>query len=63
MFVFDVVNGANVGMIQSRNGYGFAPEPLQGVSVLRQIRRQKLEDDKPLQAHAFSFINHVHTAA
>src|SRR6266436_2125410 len=43
------VNGADVGMIQSRGGAGLTPEALQSLRITRQAIWQKLEGDKAVE--------------
>ena len=59
----DVVDGADVGMVQRRRRLGFAPEASQGDRVAGDFIRQKLERHKAVQARVFGFVDHTHTAA
>ena len=59
----DLVNRADVGMVQRRGGKRLAPEPLQRRSVLRQIVGQELQGHMPRQLLVFGVIDHTHAAA
>ena len=59
----NVVNGADVGMIQGGCGLGFALEAGQGLRVAGHFPGQKLECDKTVQPRVFSLVDHAHTAA
>src|SRR5271157_2781712 len=58
----NVVDSADVGMVQRRGGPGFAPETGQRVGVLRYIWREELERDKTAEAHVLGFVHHPHAA-
>ena len=59
----DVVNGANVGMIERRRGLGFAPKPFEGLRVARQFHGKEFQGDETIQARILRFVDHAHTAA
>ncbi len=59
----DVVDGANVGMIERGRGPRFAPEALERLRILRQFVGQKLQGYAPAQAQVFSLVDHTHTTA
>ena len=42
----DVVNGADVGMVQSRGGAGFPAETFEGLRIVRDIVGQELQRDE-----------------
>ena len=46
----DVVDGADVGMIQGRGCFSLAAEALQRLAILGQVLRKKLEGDKASEA-------------
>src|SRR5580700_6931088 len=46
LFFADVVDGADVGMIQGGGGFGFAAKTLECLAVLREIVGKELEGDK-----------------
>jgi hypothetical protein len=63
VFFADVVNGADVGMIQRGRGLGFAAEPFQRLAVLRKIFGEELQGNEATEARVLSFIDHTHAAA
>src|SRR5713226_9726663 len=46
----NVINGADVRMVQRRSGFSLAPEALQRMSIPRKFVRQKLQGYKAFQA-------------
>ena len=50
VFLADVVDGADVGMVQCRRCLRFAPETRQSLRVSGHVLGQKLEGDEPMQA-------------
>ncbi len=63
-FVFaDVVNGADVGMIEQGSGARFAAEALDGLRVLGNIVGEKFQCDAAAQARVFRFVNDAHATA
>src|ERR1700683_873368 len=62
-FLFaDIVDGANIGMVQSGSGLGFALEPGQRLRVAGKFVGQKLKGNETLQPRVFRFVNHAHPA-
>jgi hypothetical protein len=59
----DVMNGADVRMIQSGGRPGLALETLQGVGVAGEFVRQEFESDETVQARVFGLVDHAHSAA
>jgi hypothetical protein len=62
-FLADVVDRANVRMIQRRRGLGFAPETLKRLPILRQILRKKLEGHKAAEAGVLGLVDDAHASA
>src|SRR5579863_2393136 len=62
IFFADVVNGADVGVVESRGGFGFAAETLEGLAVGRELVGEKFEGDEAIEAGILRFVNHTHTA-
>src|SRR5271157_2299873 len=63
-FVFiDLINRADVGMIERRGGAGLALEAAQRLAVFSQLFRQKLEGDQPLQLAILGLIDDTHAPA
>ena len=59
----DIVNRANVGMIQGRSGARFALKALQRGVVLDHIIGKKFQRNVAAQARVFGLIHHSHAAA
>jgi hypothetical protein len=59
----DVVNRADVGMVQGRRRLSFALEACQCLRVAGNVVGQELESDEAVQARVFRFINHAHATA
>src|SRR5579859_2099557 len=59
----NVVNSADVGVIEGTRGLRFPLESLQSVMVLRELFRQELERDKAAELGVLGLIHHAHPAA
>ena len=59
----DLVDRANIGMIQRRGGAGLALEALQRRRVFLQLSGQELQSHVPAEAEIFGLIHHAHAAA
>ena len=60
--LIDLVNGADVGMIQSRSCPGLVNEPRLGLGIAGQAGGQEFQGDKTLQPHILSLIDDAHAA-
>src|ERR1700730_6015481 len=58
----DVVDGANVGMIERGSSLGLAAEAFQRGRGLRGFPRKKFESDKAAKPRVFGLVNDAHTA-
>ena len=56
----DIVQHADVGMIQARDNFGFALEALAQSRVAREMRRQNLDGYGALEARIARAIHHTH---
>ncbi len=63
IFLTDVVNRANILMIQSRRRLRLALEAGQCLRVSGDFFGQKLESNEAMQPRVLGFIHHTHTAA
>ncbi len=63
MFLADVVNRANVGMVQRRRRLGLSLETRQGCGILREFGREKFQCDKTMEPGVFGFLDDPHAAA
>src|SRR5713101_2303494 len=59
----DFVDGANIGMIQSRGRTGLAAEAFQCLRVSRQFIGQEFEGDEAAKLGILSLVDHTHPAA
>ena len=59
----DVMNGADVRMVQRGRGTRLLLEPAEGVRIPRDGLGQELERDEPVQADVFGLVHHAHSAA
>ena len=58
----DFIDSANVGMIESRRGSGFAPKALQHLRVARSVVGQELQGHESAKLGVLSLINDTHPA-
>ena len=59
----NVVNGADVGMVQRRSRLRLALKAAERLGILGHFIGQELEGDKAMQPGVFGFVNHTHPAA
>jgi len=59
----DLINRADVGMVQRRGRTCLASETLQRCTVMREGVRQKLECHKPAEERVLCLVHHAHAAA
>lgn len=58
----DVVNGADMRMIQRRRGACFAEEALHGRAITAYLFGKELQRDMSTETHILGFVHHAHTA-
>ena len=58
----DIVDSANVGMIERRSSPRFTLKTLAGLRILRQFFRKEFERHPPTKPLIFSLVNHAHPA-
>jgi hypothetical protein len=61
--IANLVNGADVGMVQGGGGTRLAAETFQGLRVLRDVVGQELERDEAAQVSVLGLVHHAHPAA
>ena len=59
----DVMNRADVGMIQRRRGPGLALKAVHGLAVPSQFVGHELERDEAMEPRVFRFVDDAHAAA
>ena len=60
--LLDVVNRADVGVIERGRGAGFGNEAPPGVLVPHQLRRQELQRDEPAEPQVLGLVDDAHAA-
>ena len=63
VFLADVVNGANVGVVQGGCGLGFALKAGERLRIAGYFIGKEFQGDEAMQARVFGFVNHAHAAA
>jgi len=59
----NVVDGADVGMVEGGGSAGFALEALERLAIFRKFLGQKLQGNASAEPGVFGLIHHAHTAA
>jgi hypothetical protein len=63
MLFADVVDGADVGVVEGGSSLGLALKASQSLRVAGDLVGQEFEGDKPAQAGVFGLVDHTHAAA
>jgi hypothetical protein len=63
MLLSDLMEGADIGVIECRSRLGFALEPRQGLSVLGDVIGQKLQHYKSVESYVLGLVDNTHSAA
>ena len=58
----DVMNGANVGMIQRGRSFGLAAKTFECLRIAGEFHGKEFQRDKTIEASVLRFIDHAHTA-
>ena len=61
--VRDLVDGADVGMVQGGGGPGFAPKAFQRLRIFRHFIGQELEGNEAPEHRVLGLVHHAHAAA
>src|ERR1700730_10982233 len=59
----DLIDRADIGMVESRSSLSFSLEAGQGLGVTGEVIGQKLQGDKSVQGHVLGLVDHTHPAA
>jgi hypothetical protein len=59
----DIVDGADIGVVQSGCGLTFTLKTSEGLGIARNYFRQKFEGDETMKAGILGLINNAHPAA
>jgi hypothetical protein len=62
-FFSDLMNGADIGMIQRGSSARLPPEALQSGAVIGEVVGQEFESDEPAKERVLGLIDHAHTTA
>ena len=62
VLIADVMDGADVGMVQSRRGLRFSLKASQRLGFAGDVFRQELEGHEAMQADVLGLIDHTHPA-
>ena len=62
IFLVNVVNGADVGMVQHGGGARLTAKALQSQRIASDIIGKKLEGHKPAQAAVFGLVDQAHSS-
>jgi hypothetical protein len=62
-FFANVVDGADVGMVESGRGFGFAAEASEGLGIFGEVVRKKFKSHEAIKARVLSLVDDAHTAA
>ena len=63
VMILNVVNGANVGMVESGGGAGFALETFESLWVVGDVVGEEFESDEAAELGVFGFVDDAHSAA
>src|SRR5579864_1501808 len=58
----NVVNGANIGMVQRGRSSGFELKTGERVRITGNLLGQELKGDEAMQSRVFSLVHHTHPA-
>ena len=62
VFFADVVDGADIGMVQRRRRFGFAAKSFQSLAILGQIFGQEFKRHEAVEPYVLGLIDHAHPA-
>ncbi len=59
----NLVDGADVGVVEGGGGAGFAQETFERLTVAGEVLGQELESDEAAELGVFGLVDHTHAAA
>ena len=59
----DFVDGADIGMIESRSGLSLAFEAREGLRIASDLGREEFESHEAVEINVFGFVDDAHPAA
>ena len=63
VFFADVVDGADVGMVESGGGFGFAAKAAERLRIFGEVVGKKFQGDEAVEAGVLSFVDDSHASA
>src|SRR5579859_2078548 len=63
MLVIDLIDRADVRVVQGRSGLGFALEAVERLRIFSYLVRKELEGDEAAEFYILGFVDHAHAAA
>jgi hypothetical protein len=63
IFFADVMDGADVGMVQRRGSFGFAAKAAEGLRIPGEVFGEKFKSDEAVEAGILCFVDYSHSAA
>ena len=63
ILLVDLMDGANIRMIQGRRGFGFALKSAQSLRIFGDIVGEEFESDEAPEFYVLGLIDHTHPAA
>ncbi len=63
VFLSDVINRADIRVVQHRCSLCFSPKAVQGLRIFGHVVGQELESHKTIKARVFSLVHYAHAAA
>src|SRR5580658_8699293 len=63
VFFANVVDSADVGMVESGRGFGFAAEASEGLGILGEVVGKKFQSYEAIKARVLSLVDDSHAAA
>lgn len=60
--VVDLINGANIGVVEGGSGAGFTEEAIAHLGIVSNFGRKEFESGETLEAGVFGFIDDAHAA-
>jgi hypothetical protein len=62
LIFINLINGADVGMVERRGGAGFALETLEGARITDCTVGKEFQSDLTAETNVLRFVNHAHSA-
>ncbi len=63
LVLVDVVDRADVGVVEGGGGLGLAPEPLEGDPIAEELLGQELQGNGPVEAGVLGLVDDTHPSA